>query len=439
MNLSLKAEKYFPQVSIFVLLFNYVFRYYYLLNCAMQFAVTAWGLFIIISKYPNQKNFVRNSLFVTGLFFFIYILKGTLTVSWTFFIKVICLFIFIGLLERDKIENYFNTFCEIVLFFSISVIIISFLSMLFIHEGSIIPSILKQVDSNLYECALSQHYSDRYIGFLDNSNKSAMFSSICIFSSIYLILIRSKYSLLSIISLILNLAIVYATKSRGTILTICLFILLLPFIFVLYTFYNYSNKTKKRIIFTLVFLLSLLFLFALICLLSPTLYSFLAYVFRFTIPEDPTIINKLKAIINSLQHGSGRDELLIIDYNLFKQSPIIGVSYPILDNAAPNLVHNGFLFSLFLLGIPLFCITIVIVYIISIRPIIYTFRARKDFTLRELFLISFATTIIICCFFYNCFEILIGPISIDGYTILFLICSGILFNLTRKNSPKRVA
>ena len=436
MKLIDKSEKFFPQISLFVLFFNYVFRYYYNLNSVMQFIITIWGLIIIYTKYKDHSFFIKTSLIITGLFFLVYIFKGSLTVAWTYFVKIICIFIFMNILSKEKIESYFTIFSEVILCYSISILLITFLSMLFINENSTIPIILKHFESNLYECALSQHYSDRYIGFFGNSNKSAIFSSICIFADVYLIISRNKKSPLSYISIILNLAIIYATKSRGTILTVCLFFLLLPIIFIIYSFNSYSKNTRKKLIITLILLIFIIFVVAIICLLSPSLYSFFANVFRFTVPENPTIQNKISSIINSLTDGSGRNELMTINYNLFKKSPIIGVSYPELYNAAPNLVHNGFIFTLFLLGIPVFCISILIIFIISINPIIKSYTYRDDYSKKELILISATITIIICCFFYNCFEILIVPISNDGYSIIFLVCSGALFNLTRKRNAK---
>ncbi len=148
---------------------------------------------------------------------------------------------------------------------------------------------------------------------------------------------------------------------------------------------------------------------------------------------------KIKAILDSFTYGSGRDKLIVENYNAFKQSPIKGASYESLYEPNHNTVHNGFLFMLFFLGIPMFSFFIVLLIIVSIAPIIKSFISRNNYSKEEIIILTFATTSIVCCFFYNCFEVLIGPISNDGYAILFLICSSILFNLTRKRNAKRVA
>lgn len=434
-----KNDYYFSIASLLVIIFNYIFHSYVLLCSTLQIGILAWALILLANKFNQEKKFIISCFSIGLIIFCAYLFKGQLAKTWTFFIKLICIFMFVCTLDRENLTEYLNIYSITMLFFSTVVITISFISMVFVTDISQVPSLLSPISVYIYESGICKHIEPRYIGFFGNSNPSGIFASLTIFTSIYLIIKRSKYTFLAIFNIIIQFSIIIATASRGSILAVALFILSFPLIYICYSFSSYSENKRKVILLILSILLILIICFAILCIQVPNLYNVFASLFRFSIPENPTFINKIKAILDSFTKGSGRDYLIIENYYEFKQSPIKGASYQSLYDSKQMTVHNGFLFMLFFLGIPMFCFIIALFIIVSIAPIIKSLIYRKNYSSNELLLISFATTSILCSFFYNCFEVLIGPMSNDGYTILFLICSGILFNLTRKRSAKRDA
>lgn len=424
--------------SLIIYIITYFFQTYNILCSILQICSLLWGINIISLYIKTNKKFISCSIIISILFFIVFIIKGTLTMSWTFFLKIICIFIFLSLVDKKNTELYITSFSEIFLMFSIFLSIITFISMLFITDINDIPSIFNPISKKIYECSLSLDETSRYIGFFYNPNQSAMFSSIAIITSLYLIMTHNKYSLLAIISCIFNLSIILATQSRGSILTIAVFLICLPIIYLIFNFSNYSNKNKKLVILLSILFLIIFVILFFICIESNNIYISMSSIFRFSIPQELTIKNKLISIISSFTHGSGRDQLIKSSFDAFKHKPITGLSYQELKEASPYIVHNGFLFFLFLLGIPLFCFTIFLYIIISIIPIIKIFNKRHQFSKYDKFLISFMITTLICCYFYNCFEMLLSPTGNDGYIMLFLISTGILNNFSRQSRNNRV-
>lgn len=207
MNLSLKPEKYFPQVSLFVLIFNSIFHSYVILCSILQFIVLFWGILLIYKYHKQDKIFIISCLSICLLLFCTYLFKGKMDKAWTFFIKVICIFMFISLLKRDNLSEYLNTYSLIMVFFSTLVITISFISMLFITDISQIPSFLSPISVYIYESSICRHIEPRYIGFFGNPNQSGIFASLTILSSLYLIINKNKYSYLALFNVIIQFGI----------------------------------------------------------------------------------------------------------------------------------------------------------------------------------------------------------------------------------------
>lgn len=410
--------------------FNTIFKNYVIFCCSMQFLAFIWCLYLVIRDHSNFR-YQAISASLCLFFLLLYSLKGLLADSWSFFLRIFCIFNFIQYMDDNDERSIIANYAKVTMYCSFTVLALTIMANILRNDMSSLPAFLNP----LRKCLSDSIYvsrSERYCGYLGNSNQTAMFFCVSLISSIYLLKYR-RYSFFSFTLLLISSYIIMITQSRGSILTAAVFIISLP---VLFSFLSYSScnlRTKKIIRIAVIIIVVLLLCIAVFLLFNSKAFALMSQVFRFQIPEKPTLSNKISAIFSSLSHGSGRDHLIDVQYEVFIQSPFLGAAYNELRESSDGLlVHNGFLVMLFLLGIPAFIVMMILLMVMSIIPAFKCMIHRRQYSSEERFQISFSIAALTACLFYNFFENAIGPLGNDPFSMLFLLSSGVLFRISHK-------
>lgn len=410
--------------------FNTIFKNYVIFCCSMQFLAFIWCLYLVIRDHSNFR-YQAISASLCLFFLLLYSLKGLLANSWSYFLKVFCIFSFIQNMDDNDERSIIANYAKVTMYCSFTVLALTIMANILRNDITSLPAffnpLLKSLSDSIY---VSQ--TERYCGFLGNSNLTAMFFCVSLISSIYLLKCR-HYSFFSFALILISSYIIIITQSRGSILTAAVFIISLPIFFSFLSYSSCNLRTKKIIRIAVIIIAVLLICIAAFLLFNSQAFALMSQVFRFQIPEESTLSNKISAIFSSLSHGSGRNHLIDAQYEVFRRSPFTGAAYSeLIEPTGGHLVHNGFLVILFLLGIPAFIGMMILLMVMSIIPAFKCMIHRRQYSGEERFQISFSIAALMACIFYNFFENAIGPLGNDPFSMLFLLSSGVLFRISHK-------
>lgn len=430
MTANISSKKNCFLFALMALTVNTLFRNYVVFCCIIQFLAFIWCTYFVLTDHHKHRYQVISSA-ICLIILIVYSSKGLFVRSWTFFLKAYCLFDFVQYFDDNQTENILTDYAKVTLFSTIAILGVTLFANIFQENLSYLPSFFEPIQTNISESVLYENI-DRYCGFLGHPNQTAMFFCISIMASAYLLKIKG-YRIISAAVILISAYFIMIAKSRGSILTAMLFFMLFPIFFTFISYSSYSASAKRIINITIAVILVLLIVLGATLLISPKAFALMAEIFRFEIPEEPSVANKLSAILSSFVHGSGRDSLIDAEYDVFRQSPFTGAEYnELLESSGGLLVHNGFLFMLFLLGIPAFIVMMILLMVMSIIPAFRCMIHRRQYSSEERFQISFSIAALTACLFYNFFENAIGPLGNDPFSMLFLLSSGVLYRISHK-------
>lgn len=416
--------------TFFAMAYDCAFPYTESTGIIILLIVPVWGVFFFFRQKSKLSFLHWYSILLCILMLFIVALHDDLFVVWCFPLKLWC---FLIAFTTASVEMQKKIFSEVMRFTVYFILFVHFLSFLCFY---IVDSpVIQIIPEYFIKIIMKAVQRGRFVGFLQNSNTTAIISMLGWFASIYCIFYLKKTYIPAFCVFLSTLIVVFLTNSRGTMLSMLVFTITLFGFYFSFQYRNFDERMRLRFFLLLVCIFVFFIVLGGLFFFNRCFQDFILKMLRVEIEGNPGIWNILVAIGDSYRDGSGRNAILQDNLSLFKDSPILGVPIHQLRSTYSNVVHNGFLLAFFTLGIPAGCVYSFL-FLLLLVPFLSGIRRRNKRYSGENFFLSFLIAVIVSSFLENTYEVVL-IFSHNFASSFFYLIYAMAYTMGKRGSDER--